>query len=268
MMRRWASPLALFLAVAQAGCPVCPAESNAALDAPRKAVQMADFRASGHLVRVDPGGARISYPIEIKAHWFPGVLRVLVEVAGPPNPTSSQPSQNRAAPVHVLLELRPNGQSTIRVAHRGDSAPVALPVEKWTDGLAGTGFSYEDLFEEQYFWAGQSVTPDTKYGARVCDLLKSTPGLTDRTHYAEVSTWLDHGIGFPVYAEKTVKSSGELKQYTYFGLRKEGGMWSASQVEEKNRGQAGSTLLIIDRGSPKANLSLADFSQEQLLHFH
>jgi hypothetical protein len=38
-------------------------------------------------------------------------------------------------------------------------------------------------------------------------------------------------------------------------------------VEAKIRGQAGSTLLIIDRGTPKANLSLKDFSSAQLTHF-
>jgi hypothetical protein len=38
-------------------------------------------------------------------------------------------------------------------------------------------------------------------------------------------------------------------------------------VEAKIRGQDGSTLLIIDRGSAKANLVLADFSPERLIHF-
>jgi hypothetical protein len=38
-------------------------------------------------------------------------------------------------------------------------------------------------------------------------------------------------------------------------------------VEAKVHGQAGSTLLIIDRGTPKANLSLKDFNTTQLTHF-
>jgi hypothetical protein len=38
-------------------------------------------------------------------------------------------------------------------------------------------------------------------------------------------------------------------------------------VEEKTRGRGGSTLLIIDRGSAKANLDLRDFSPEQLTRF-
>jgi hypothetical protein len=58
-----------------------------------------------------------------------------------------------------------------------------------------------------------------------------------------------------------------VKEFTSFGLRHDGGLWSATQIEVKMRGKTGSTLLIVDRGSPKANLSLGDFSPEQLTRF-
>ena len=58
-----------------------------------------------------------------------------------------------------------------------------------------------------------------------------------------------------------------MKEFTYFDLRQVGGVWSATQIEEKTRGQAGSTLLIINRGSPKANLTTVDFSPERMTHF-
>jgi hypothetical protein len=96
--------------------------------------------------------------------------------------------------------------------------------------------------------------------------LKSTPGAADKTHEAEVKTWLDQKIDFPIYVEKTLKAGG-VKEFTSFGIRHDGGIWSATQIEEKTRGQAGSTLLIINRGSPKANLTAADFSTEKVLHF-
>jgi hypothetical protein len=240
------------------------AGQNAILNIPRQAVQKADFRATGHLVRVDPSGARTSYPVNLKGRWFPGVLRVLLEVS---KPSGSVSEAGHTAPVHVLLELRPGGQPTIKVAHPGDAAATTLPVERWTEGVAGTGFTYEDFLEQQYFWSGQLVTEHVKYGARDCDLLKSTPGPTDRTGYSEVRTWLDSSIGFPVYVEKTIKKATFVREYTYFGLRHEGGVWSANQIEEKNHGQTGSSLLIIDRGSPKANLSLGDFSPEKLTRF-
>jgi hypothetical protein len=256
----WAAlAAALLLAI-----PANAADAYAVLATPRQRVETADFRASGHLVRVDASGARTNYGITIKAHWFPGVLRALVEIAPPQNDRAKPGSDARA---RILLEMRPSGQNTILIAHPGDKAPAALPFDKWSDGPLGNGFSYEDFLEQQYFWPGQALLEETKFGARDCDVLKSTPGAADRTHYAGIKTWLDHSIGFPVYVEKTLKGTGAVKEFTYFGLRHDGGVWSANQVEAKTRGQAGSTLLILDRGSAKANLGLGEFSPEQLTRF-
>lgn len=235
--------------------------ANPVLDAPRQAVEKVDFRATGHLVSVDGAGKRISYPVNLKGHWFPGVLKILLEVSKPSGPAAGN------VPIHVLLELRPDGHPTISVARPGDATATPLPLEHWTDGVAGTGFSYEDFLEQQYFWAGQSVTQHVKYGARDTDLLKSTPGPADRTGYSEVRSWLDSTILFPVYVEKTMRKTGLVREYTYYGLRREGGVWSANQIEENNHGQTGSTLLIIDRGSPKANLGPGDFSPEKVTRF-
>lgn len=255
-------PAAALLATMIAASPAFGGDAHSVLDVPRQAVEKADFRASGHLVRVDSKGARTSYSISIKGHWFPGVLRVFIELS--PGPAGDS---NRIQASHVLLEMRPGGQSSIRIARRGETVATALPVDEWTDGLAGSGFSYEDFSDGEFFWTGQSVTEHVKYGARDCDLVKSTPGPADRTHYAEVRSWLDRGNGFPVYKEKVLKESGNVKEFTSFGLRHEGGIWSASQIEEKNHGQAGLTLLIIDRGSTKANLGPTDFSPDRLTHF-
>ena len=230
--------------------------AQSVLASPRQAVNQADYRASGHLVRVDAAGKRTSYDISIKAHWFPGVLRILLQVAAP--------AEARA---NILIEMRPDGQNSVHIAHPGDKALTALPFEKWTDGPLGPGFSYEDFFQDQYFWPVQAVTQSVRRGARDCDVLKSIPGPADKTHYEQSLTWLDHTIDFPIYAEKTLKAGAGVKEFTSFGVRHDGGMWSATQIEEKTRGQAGSTLLIINRGSPKAKLTLADFSPERLLRF-
>jgi hypothetical protein len=253
-------------------CAMAPVGTEAATDAgtvlkaSRERMQTADFRASGHLVRVQPNGIRISYPINIRAHWFPGVLRIVVEVGTAPKTGANSPV-SPFAPTHALLEMRPNGQNVIQIAHPGDKTPTTLPFDKWSDGPLGPGFSYEDFLEAQYFWPSQTVVEETKFGARDCDVLKSTPGPADKTHYAEIKSWLDRSIGFPVYLEKTLKGTGAVKEFTYFGLRHDGGVWSASQVESKTRSQGGSTLLIIDRGSTKANLGLRDFNPEQLTRF-
>lgn len=254
------------IAVLTFAIPANAADVQKILAAPREQLQSADFRATGHMVRVQANGVRISDPIIIKAHWFPGVLRVLVEF-GSASRASANPPATLFPPAHILLEMRPNGQNAIKIAHPGDAAPASLPFEKWTDGPLGSGFSYEDFLEPQYFWANQTALEGVEYGARECDVLNSVPGPSDRTHYTQVKTWLDKSIGFPVYVEKSLRASGGLKQFTYFGLRHDEGIWSASQIEVKTSGQAGSTLLIIDRGSAKANLSLKDFSTEQLTHF-
>lgn len=236
--------------------PARSADAHAALAAQRQRIESADFETVGRLVRVDASGVRTSYGVSIKAHGFPGVLRVLVDVTSP-----------AAARAHLLLEMHTNGQSSIEIAHPGDQAMTPLPFDQWSNGPLGPGFSYEDFLEQQYFWPQQILEAETKFGARDCDLIDSAPGTADRTHYAQIKTWLDHTIGFPVYAEKTTKGAGAVKEFTYYGLRHSGGVWSASQVEEKTRGQNGQTLLIIDRGSAKANLHATDFSPGQLTRF-
>ena len=127
-----------------------------ALAASRQRLQTADYRASGHLVRVQANGVRISYPITIKAHWFPGVLRVLLEI-GTASKTGADSLVSAHIPAHILLEMRPNGPNVVQIAHPGDANPVILPFDKWSDGPLGAGFSYEDFLEAQYFWAEQTA---------------------------------------------------------------------------------------------------------------
>lgn len=232
------------------------AKAQEALAQARKQVEAADYRMTGRLVRVDKSGARTNYGIQIKALWSSGTLRVLLEV------TSPTPARAR-----VLLEMRPGEKNTIQIAHPGGAAATVLPFDEWNQGPRGEEFSYEDFLDSWYFWAGQTDMGRVKFGARNCDLVRSTPGARDKTHYAEVKSWLDLGSGFPVYMEKTVKGSGNVKEFTSFGLRRTEGIWSATQVEAKIRGHAGSTLLIIDHGSAKAHLGLKDFSAVQLNHF-
>jgi hypothetical protein len=226
----------------------------------RKQIETSDFRVTGHLVAIDANGGRVNYPVTIKTHWFPGVLSEFVDLGQPP-------STHNDLREHILLEMYSNGGHTIRIAHPGEKSAHSVPFEEWNAHSLGPGFDYEDFLEQQYFWPGQTSEGQLKFGARNCDVIKSTPGLADRTHYAQVKTWIDPSIGFPVYVEKTVKETGAVKQFTSYGVRQEEGHWFAHQVEVKTRGQAGSTLLIFDRGSAKAKLTAADFSPAQLTHF-
>lgn len=240
--------------------PAFAKDTATILAVPRQSVETADFKVSGRLVRVMPSGQRLNCTLSIKAHWFPGVLRVLVQLG---QPTDSKTEMR----MNILLEMRPDGENTIRLMRPGQAGPVALPAEKWKETSIGPGFDVEDFLDPQFFWPSQSIAENVKYGARDCDLVTSKPGVQDRTDYAQIRTWLDETIGFPVYAEKTVKGSEDVKEFTYLGLRHDQGVWSASQIEAKNHGQQGSTLLIIERGSAKANLAAADFAAAQLTKF-
>ncbi len=222
----------------------------------KKQVETADYRMAGHLVRVDEKGTRTSYGVSMRAHWFPGILRVLFDVVSPAD-----------ARVHVLLEMRPGGEDTIQIAHPGDARATVLPFEKWSEGPLGPGFSYEDFLEAPYFWSSQVAEANAKFGARNCAVIVSKPGEIERTHYVQVKSWLDAENGFPVHVEKTTKGAGMVKEFNYFGLRQRQGTWYANHVEVKIRGHSGSTLLIIDSGSARAHLDLKDFSTAQLTHF-
>ena len=230
----------------------------------RNQIEASDYRATGQLVTVDANGKRTSYALSVKGLWFAGALHTLVEIVPPRGAAAPGRQEER---VRILLEVRPDGRDTIRVFQPHEKAPALLPFDKWDESLWGSAFSYEDLLEPQYFWPGQAVLRSADFGARHCDVLKSTPGPSDRTHDSEVETWLDRAIDYPVYAEKRLKQGGMVKEFTYYGLRQSSGVWTATQVEARIRGRAGSTFLIVKRGSAKAHLSVKDFGPEQISHF-
>jgi hypothetical protein len=115
------------------------------------------------------------------------------------------------------------------------------------------------MIESQFFWKNQKLLAPEKYGARDCFVLKSMPGSQDRTHYDSVTSWIDRGILYPVHVVKTLRGTGQQKEFIYYGLRQVGGAWSASQVEAKVQGKPGSSMLVIEGGSGKANLGRKDF---------
>ncbi len=248
-----------FLALALAG-PLLAAQSSAAPSLPtllarvRAVRDAADFRATGRLVSVLPSGQRKNYQLALRARSFAGVLNLFCEVTDPP-----------AARVRLLLESRPSGDNLIRLGHAGDPALRELPFERWGEALLGTAFSYEDLLDTQFLWRNQTLAGETRYGARDCFILRSTPGPADRTHYSSVTTWLDRASAFPVKIEKTLRLSGSVKEFLYYGLRQSKGVWSASQIECRVQGQPGSSLLIVSRGAEKTNLAEREFDPALLI---
>jgi Outer membrane lipoprotein-sorting protein len=218
------------------------------LTASRQRIEKLDYRMTGRLTRVDGNGTRTNYRFVAKAHWFPDGLRLLCEISGPASDKTT-----------VLLHMNVSGHVTIEAALPGEKAAKELPFERWNDPLAGTDFSYEDMIENQFFWKNQVLLPPAKYGARDCFVLKSTSGPQDQTHYASMTSWIDRSILFPVHVVKTLRGTGQQKEFIYYGLRQVSGAWSASQVETKLQGKPGSSMLVIEGGSGKANLGPKDF---------
>jgi Outer membrane lipoprotein-sorting protein len=213
----------------------------------RQRIEKLDYRLSGHLTRVEVSGKRTTYKFAAKAHWFPDGLRLLCEISGPGSEKTS-----------LLLHMTVSGHLTIEAMLPGEKAASTLPFERWNDSLVGTDFSYEDMVENQFFWKNQELLPAEKYGARDCFVLKST-GSADQTYYDSVTSWIDRSILFPVHVVKTLRGTGQQKEFIYYGLRQESGAWSASQVEAKLLGKPGSSLLVVEGGAAKANLGRKDF---------
>jgi hypothetical protein len=214
----------------------------------RQRIEKLDYRVTGRLTRVEGNGKRTSYKFAAKAHWFPDGLRVLCEISGPGSEKTS-----------VLLYMTVSGHVTIETVLPGEKAASVLPFDRWNDPLVGTDFSFEDMVESQFFWKHQELLAPEKYGARDCFVLKSTSGSEDRTYYDSVTSWIDRGILYPVHVVKTLRGTGQQKEFIYYGLRQVGGVWSATQVEAKLQGKPGSSMLAIEFGSGKANLGRKDF---------
>lgn len=257
---RWANcalgTIQAFIALLMLLSPVQPSPAFAAnsdletvLAGSRQRIEKLDYRATGRLTLVDGNGKRTNYKFVAKAHWFPDGLLLLTEISGPA--ASDKTS--------LLLHMTASGHVTIDAVLPGSKTASTLPFERWNDPLVGTDFSYEDMVESQFFWKNQQLLPSAKYGARDCFVLKSTSGIQDRSHYDSVTSWIDRSILFPVHVVKTLHGTGQQKEFIYYGLRQVGGAWSASQVEAKLQGKPGSSIMVIEGGSAKANLARKDF---------
>lgn len=214
----------------------------------RQRIEALDYRVTGRLTQVGSDGKRTTYKFAAKAHWFPDGLRLLTTITDPANQKTT-----------FLAHMTTTGHLTIEALLPGEKAASAVPFEHWNDALLGTNFSYEDMVESQYFWKTQELQPSQKYGARDCFVLKSTPGPQDRSNYDSVTSWIDKGILYPVQVVKVLHGTGQQKEFLYYGLRQNGGAWSAAQVEAKLAGKPGSSILVIEAGTPKAKLTRKDF---------
>ena len=227
-------------------------DEDTALTASRQRIEKLDYRMTGRLTRVEGNGKRTNYKFVAKAHWFPDGLSLLCQISGPGSEKTS-----------LLLHMSATGHLTIQAVLPGEKTASTLPFERWNDPLVGTDFSYEDMVENQFFWKNQETLPPEKYGARDCFVLNSKPGSQDQSHYDSVTSWIDRSILFPVQVVKTLHGTQQQKEFISYGLRHNGGVWSASKVEAKLTGKPGYSILEVEGGSGKAHLGRKDFDLNQ-----
>jgi hypothetical protein len=239
----------LFLLVHPSRAFAANPDQDTALAGSRQRIEKLDYRTTGRLIQVERNGKRTNYKFVAKAHWFPDGLRMLCEISGPGSEKTV-----------LLLQMSASGHVTIEALLPGQKTASALPFERWNDPLVGTDFSYEDMLESQFFWKNQELLAAEKYGTRDCFVLKSKSGSQDRTYYDSVTSWLDRTILYPVHVVKTLRGTGQQKEFISYGLRQVSGIWSATKVEAKQQGKPGSSILEIEGGSGKANLGSKDFN--------
>jgi hypothetical protein len=245
-------PMALTLLVLCAlnrpGIAAASPDTDSVLAEVRHRIETLDYRASGELTRMDGQGHRTRSKFNVKGHWFPDGLRLLVETAGVP-----------VAPSQALLHMSVSGQMTIEVLTPGNKVATLLPYTRWNEGILGTDLSYEDLVKNEFFWRIQESLAPEKYSSHSCFVVRSTADGRDRSHYTSVTSWIDRDMSYPVHVLKALRGTGQTKEFNYFGFRRSGAAWSATHLEVKMQGGEGSSLFVIQRGSDKARLTMTDF---------
>ena len=143
------------------------ADLSAALAGVHQRIETSDFRATGRLVQVGANGERATYKFTMKGHWFPDGLRLLCEITEP-----------AVARTRFLLHMSANGHMTVEEMKAGSKTVTELPFERWGEPLLGTGFSFEDMVEGQFYWKVQELQPagEVRSARLLCDQKRSGRG--------------------------------------------------------------------------------------------
>ena len=229
------------------------AEDAGVVQAAKTQVMAADFRASGRFVHV-VGGTRTTYQFRTIGHWFPDGLRERYDLVGP-DKQAERISLRMDVHGHVTAETIAN-LGAIKSQHAG-STPQKID-------LPGIGLGYEDLVENQFFWAAQTTGTPAAMGSRTCYEVRTTPTRTESARYSAVSSCVEPTTGLPLRVTKTVRAdagsqAGQNVVFTANGVRQSGGMWLATEIKLQVAGQQDFTLVLIDHGTPKAKLTASDF---------
>jgi hypothetical protein len=215
-----------------------------------------DFFAEGRLVSVNNPEQRITYRLSLKGKSFGGTVKLLFEVTDP------IPSR-----LKLLIESPPAGMPKVRLARALDRTVEELTSESLGAAFLGSVLNFEDLLDAHFSWSRQTLLREEKCAGKDCYVIRSQPGPDTPSHYSAVTSWIDKKVYLPICVEKDVKASESVKVFLYSGIRESKGVWGARQVEVRIKGERRVTLLIMTRGSGKANLSERDFDPSAIFNF-
>ncbi len=197
-----------------------------------------DVRGRGRLVRTGEDKQQRVLQVSMLRKLLPRSANMLWSLAGGPR---------------LLVEARFGGP--VRIFR---DAPEPLPQRRWTEPVAETDFTIEDLAETHFFWPKQTVVRTEKCGAHECLVLRSEPEEGAATAYSEVQSWVDRTALIAVRMVKKRKGGEPSKEFVTRGLRQVGSTWGASTVEARTQGAAAYTRLVFTSGSEKVKVQAAE----------
>lgn len=203
-----------------------------------------DARGRGRLVRTDADRQQHVHPVTVVRKILPQSAYVLLSVEEGPRILVEEPF---AGPLRIWID---------------SSNPI--PQRRWTDAVARTDFTLEDIAEAHFYWSRQTVIRKEPCGMHECVVLRSQPEERTPTAYAEVQSWVDRTALLAVRTVKMRKDGGPAKEIVARGLRQAGTQWAASTVEARTHGEAAFTRLVITSGSEKAHVNQAEVDPQVL----
>lgn len=139
------------------------------------------------------------------------------------------------------------------------------PISQMQDPVFGSDLAYEDLVENYFAWASQSIVGEETINRAACQILESKPGKKDRTSYGGVKTWVDSKRMVPMKIEKFGTNGQLVRTITITFLAKDdlGRLVPANFRVER---PGSKTTTVIEGSNIRHDISLTDatFSPEAL----
>jgi outer membrane lipoprotein-sorting protein len=130
--------------------------------------------------------------------------------------------------------------------------------------LFGSDLSYEDVIDNPYGWAQQSIVgTETEQGVP-CQILESKPGKADHSSYGSVKSWIDTRRMVPLRIEKYSDSGHVIRRIDASRIVADTGHHIPADLVVHGPRQDSSTALDGSRIRHDVNYTDADFSVDGL----